>query len=1191
MGGEPGVSTKRALPLPDASQESNQQEEQIRPPSTRLIVDRQPDVPALIAVDETTLSLQWSPVSITVRSTQIRVVECLEAYALEMQQVEVNADTGEADIKEERWSVQYSGPATYVQVKGLRPGRNYAVRVACCPIVTDPEVSIDLAAPSEILLVRTPATPPSALALPTLSVRQRNALKYKWSEPSENGGHPILAYVVHCHPPPEGFEGTPTPEGMFEIYRGLERSLTVKRLLPGVKYSVRVMAINCIGEGPFSPIATFSTQATVPSAPESLAVSSSGQDSVVVQWEAVAGNGAEVSGYQVMMDDGQGGDFNFVGRTQESQFAMTGLRSGLSYRFRVQAENSEGFSKWSPVCLAQTAATAPLAPPPPFRENSSRSSITVSWRPPEYDGGSPLLGYEVEIQPKSEPAKRDFAKNDKNIQWVRVYEGKETTHMLDFLCAGCTYKVRVRAINSIGAGAYSFPADVATSPASPEAPGAPAAENRAQHALTVLWDAPPHDGGASIVSYRLAYRVVGPVEEQQSINKSSSGDRAATKAGESEAAFRIAYDGAERKAEIQGLDPGIKYEFRVGASNKQGTSAWSNTAILTTKAGLPLSPTLPTISHGSAPRSLDLSWVKPYGQGAPVDTYIVQMKSTSTSVEEEEQPLQIGTYSHATVTSDAIAIENCNGNGNGVSLHEHSADEDGVPVLERISSPHVEDASFTTVYHSSETHCTVADLNPNCEYLFRMRAFNSVGASPWSGCISAFTAAASPSAPQHLYCPQALETKLKLSWKSPVFDYGAAVTGYQLEVAPASRGFGGQRANDKASWRSVFKGSSLERLVEDLQPGLQYYARVRAQNSCGWGPWSDILASATQAAVPGAPEAPVASGRTGRSVRLSWSPPAENNGSSVTEYELQMAPEAESQLQWFTLVNGPDTTRKVCDLSPGSKYNFKVRASNAVGAGPWSPLTVVETALMPPLEPKDIEIATVTEEAGSAIFLSWTPPDREEHRASCTGYEIECTLTSTTAAAARSGALHKAVNAKFAASTVLKHTCSGKATEYKLSSLKEGQWTVRLRAIGADGAGHGGWSPAATVHVVGHVGMHLGNGSADLDTATAAGAGAVAAIAGGQGRQRKNRRRRSIDQKDTASVGSGGSEESHIIKGHTRGQALGTKTAVAKAKPRPKTFVSTLAKLAGMSETSFKSLLWGVLALIVTAAVLLTIYG
>ncbi len=984
----------------------------------------------------------------------------------------------------------------------------------------------------------------------------------------------------------------------------------MKRLSPGVKYTVRVMAINCIGESPFSPLATFSTQATVPAAPGSLSVCSSGQDSVVLQWEAVAGNGADVSGYQVMMDDGQGGDFNFVGHTQQPQFAIAGLRSGLSYRFRVQAENSEGLSQWSPVCLAQTAATAPLAPPPPFKEASTHSSITITWRPPEYDGGSQLLGYEIEMQPKSDIAKQDV----EGSGWMRVYQGKETTHTLGSLRAGCTYKVRVRAVNSIGAGAFSFPADVATSPASPEAPGAPAAGNRAQHALTVLWDGPQHDGGSPILSYRLGYRVVGPVEEQK---LTSNGDAATTATlktsaaddDENAAVFRVAYDGAERKAEIQGLDPGMKYEFRVNASNKQGTSSWSSTAVLSTKPGLPLSPAAPAITHGSAPRSLELTWVKPYGQGAPVDSYIVQMKMAEKVVEEEQQQIQFGSYTAATA----------NGNGNGV--HHDSA-----PASERSSSSVLDDASFTTVYHSSETHCTVTDLEPNCEYLFRMRAFNPVGASPWSAIASAHTAAAAPSCPQTLHSSHASEASLTFKWEAPAFDYGAAVTVYQLEVASASRS-GGQRASDKASWRSVYKGSTMQYNLEDLQPGQQYCARVRAQNSCGWGPWSEVLTSATLAAVPGAPEAPLASGRTGSSVRLSWSPPSETNGSSVTEYELQMA--ESSQLQWSTLVNGVDTNWKVSDLLPGTSYSFRVRASNAVGFGPWSPLTVVETALMPPLEPQNVEINTATageEEAEGVVSIKWAPPTTAEQRASCTGYEIECTSAAGSGAGAhKSGGAHKGGAKSSAANTVVKHTCSSKATEFKLTTLKEGKWTVRLRAIGADGAGHGGWSPAATVHIVEHVVLHHGNASSDSMAAAAAGGtalGAAMANGGGGGKwQRKQKRRSSIDQKDTASVGSGHSDDSHSMKGgHPRGQALGTlttlifvfkinfflisssayftfflcpgtKTAVAKAKPRPKTLLYTFAKALGTTESAFKSLLWTVFALMVVVAVLMSYFG
>lgn len=73
--------------------------------------------------------------------------------------------------------VQYLGPATYVQVKGLRPGRRYAVRVCCQPIVSDETVVVCLAKPSEVVVLETPATLPDAPLPPVLANRQRNQLK------------------------------------------------------------------------------------------------------------------------------------------------------------------------------------------------------------------------------------------------------------------------------------------------------------------------------------------------------------------------------------------------------------------------------------------------------------------------------------------------------------------------------------------------------------------------------------------------------------------------------------------------------------------------------------------------------------------------------------------------------------------------------------------------------------------------------------------------------------------------------------------------------------------------------------------------------------------------------------------------------------------------------------------------------
>jgi hypothetical protein len=88
-------------------------------------------------------------------------------------------DGAEATLNADCWSVQYHGPATYVQVNGLQPGRRYAVRVACKPVVSSPDIAVKLTDESETLLVSTPPTVPGPPAAPILASRQRSSLKVK----------------------------------------------------------------------------------------------------------------------------------------------------------------------------------------------------------------------------------------------------------------------------------------------------------------------------------------------------------------------------------------------------------------------------------------------------------------------------------------------------------------------------------------------------------------------------------------------------------------------------------------------------------------------------------------------------------------------------------------------------------------------------------------------------------------------------------------------------------------------------------------------------------------------------------------------------------------------------------------------------------------------------------------------------
>ena len=243
----------------------------------------------------------------------------------------------------------------------------------------------------------------------------------------------------------------------------------------------------------------------------------------------------------------------------------------------------------------------------------------------------------------------------------------------------------------------------------------------------------------------------------------------------------------------------------------------------------------------------------------------------------------------------------------------------------------------------------------------RLRACNCVGGSKWGATQLARTAPAAPAAPEAFSVTAASRKSLSLAWAPPRIDHGAAVTSYQVEVAPAARG-----RSAAVAWKAAYKGDALAYTVDDLRPGHAYSARVRALNSCGWGPWSAVISGTTAADVPSAPDAPTTSARTSTGVRLSWAPPLLDNGALVTGYELQMAAGG-AQGAFSAVFSGAETSFKAAQLSPGMAYAFRVRAANAVGAGAWSAAALVTTSLAPPAAPTQVAAACAGDDPGAVV--------------------------------------------------------------------------------------------------------------------------------------------------------------------------------------------------------------------------------
>ncbi|WP_353208512.1 fibronectin type III domain-containing protein [Sphingorhabdus sp.] len=99
---------------------------------------------------------------------------------------------------------------------------------------------------------------------------------------------------------------------------------------------------------------------------------------------------------------------------------------------------------------------------------------------------------------------------------------------------------------------------------------------------------------------------------------------------------------------------------------------------------------------------------------------------------------------------------------------------------------------------------------------------------------------------------------------------------------------------------------------------------------------------ATWPALPGAPTS--VSGTTGvASVALTWTPPAQTGGLSLTDYVIQYS--SDSGTTWTTFNDGTATATNatITGLTNGTAYIFRVAALNIAGAGNYSAVSAVVT--------------------------------------------------------------------------------------------------------------------------------------------------------------------------------------------------------------------------------------------------------
>lgn len=160
--------------------------------------------------------------------------------------------------------------------------------------------------------------------------------------------------------------------------------------------------------------------------------------------------GVPITGFLVEICENQSNKWKKINRdpTDLREISIETLIAGSVYAVRALAINTVGISQPSEPSVSFTAKdpfTVPGAPGIPGVLERGISCVTLSWTPPDTDGGKPVTGYMVEQQVATPAPSNDCWKNCSEHGQI---DG--TTFVVQNLEPDVDYIFRVIAVNEIG---------------------------------------------------------------------------------------------------------------------------------------------------------------------------------------------------------------------------------------------------------------------------------------------------------------------------------------------------------------------------------------------------------------------------------------------------------------------------------------------------------------------------------------------------------------------------------------------------------------------------------------------------------------------------------------------------------------------------------------------------------------------
>uniref|UniRef100_A0A3Q2CRG7 Titin n=1 Tax=Cyprinodon variegatus TaxID=28743 RepID=A0A3Q2CRG7_CYPVA len=577
-------------------------------------------------------------------------------------------------------------------------------------------------------------------------------------------------------------------------------------------------------------------------------------------------------------------DWTVCASVKGLETVVSNLLKGEEYQFRVVAVNEKG--KSDPRQLAHTVVAKDLIIEPSVRPKSSSYSVQV---------GNDL---KIEVPFAGHPKPTiTWTKDGVALKQTTRVNVSDSAHHTTLTIKDATrddggmYSINIT--NALGSKDATIEVITLDKPGPPTGPVK--IEDISAESVTLNWEPPTYTGGCPVSNY---------IVEKRDTTTTNWVVVSATV--------------ARTTLKVANLKTGAEYQFRIFTSRLSWTMVEPKIQAISYK----ITKLLPGNEY-----IFRVTAVNKYGVGEPLESEPVVARNPFTT------PSAPSTPEPSAITRDSIVLtwERPENNG-GAEIEGYvleKRDKDGIRWT-KCNKKRLTDLRF---------RCT--GLTEGHSYEFRVSAENAAGVGKPSApteYIKACDAIYPPGPPNNPKVTDHSSTTVSLSWSRPIYDGGAQVTGYVVEMKEA--------LDDE--WIVCTPPTGVQDThytVKKLKENGEYNFRICAINF-------GLPATTDQVKVS---EAPLPPGKiavvdvTRHTVTLSWEKPDNDGGSKITSYIVEMQPKGDEK--WTVCSEAKALEATIDGLSTGEEYSFRVIAVNDKGRSDPKPLAapvVVKDITMEP---------------------------------------------------------------------------------------------------------------------------------------------------------------------------------------------------------------------------------------------------